>query len=79
MRKPSVMPQQALALANSELALAQAQVLADKLWRDTSGDADRFIARAFEQILARSPKFEEQILPRVFGRVADPTGQRQNT
>jgi hypothetical protein len=59
MRKPSVMPQQALALANSELAIAQAQALSDKLWRECNGDTDSFIACAFERILARAPKLEE--------------------
>jgi hypothetical protein len=55
-RRPSVMPQQALALANSELAIAQARALAKTL--ETRGD-DEFIAEAFRRILARGPNAEE--------------------
>ena len=54
-RKPTVMPQQALALANSELALAQAKVLARKLAAE-SRDDDDFIRRACWRVLARRPK-----------------------
>jgi hypothetical protein len=59
-RRPSVMPQQALALANSELAIAQARSLAKTL----SGEVrdDEFITEAFRRILARPPKAEEKSL-----------------
>lgn len=57
-RRPSVMPQQALALANSEMALAQAKVLAKAVSAETEGDSG-FIQRAFTRILAREPKAEE--------------------
>ena len=60
-RRPSVMPQQALALANSELALTQAHVLATALGGDDRGDED-FVRRAFARILAREAKKEEQLL-----------------
>src|SRR5439155_7548334 len=66
MRKPSVMPQQALALANSELALNQAQILSDKLLREVEGDSQRFIDLAFARSLARPPKPEEASLCREF-------------
>ncbi|HEV8543745.1 MAG TPA: DUF1553 domain-containing protein [Verrucomicrobiae bacterium] len=56
-RHPTVMPQQALALANSKIALAEARTLAAKL-DDTQPDSE-FISRAFEKILARDPKPEE--------------------
>jgi hypothetical protein len=65
------MPQQALALANSELALNQAQVLATKLLAQSSDDSEKFITLAFAQILARSPKAEEARVCREF--LANPT------
>ena len=58
-RKPSVVPQQALALANSELGLAQARVLARELGSATGGDRSRFLTQAFRRILARRPNSEE--------------------
>jgi len=53
MRKPSVMPQQALALANSEVALRQAEILSAKLVSATREDRQAFVTLAFEKILAR--------------------------
>jgi hypothetical protein len=58
-RKPSVVPQQALALANSELALAQARLLARELSSGTEGDSTRFASLAFRRILARRPSPDE--------------------
>jgi len=66
MRKPSVMPQQALALANSELALNQAQILSERLLHEAGSDSERFIELAFARILARPPKPEEAGLCREF-------------
>jgi hypothetical protein len=60
-RRPSVMPQQALALANSELARAQAQALAKRLSGEVRSD-DEFVSAAFESVLARSPKRQERQL-----------------
>lgn len=74
-RKPSVVPQQALALANSELALAQARVLAVRLQKESDASDDRtFIARAFQHVLARRPTREEVRLCRDFlaGRRGSP-------
>ena len=59
-RRPSVMPQQALALNNSELALHQARVLADRLLHETGTDASHLINQAFQRILARLPTEEER-------------------
>jgi hypothetical protein len=65
-RSTSVLPQQALALSNSELELHQGRVLAHKLWRIIESDrtvADsetRFIRAAFEQVLGRAPSDAEQ-------------------
>jgi hypothetical protein len=63
-RSESIAPQQALAMANSTLTLAQSRVLAKKL-ADQVGDlstADssrRFISEAFVTILCRQPSAEE--------------------
>ena len=65
-RSTSVLPQQALALSNSELELHQGRVLADKLWRRVeaeTAEADReaaFLHKAFEQILGRAPSPAER-------------------
>jgi hypothetical protein len=60
-RTTSVLPQQALALSNSELALRESSLLARRLWQaveaETAG-ADRemtFLQAAFEQVLGRPP------------------------
>ena len=71
-RQHSVIPQQALALANSPLAIAQARVLARKL----AGEAD-FVAAAFEQALGRRPTEAEratcdEFLKRQAFRLSDP-------
>ncbi len=64
-RRESVVPQQALALMNSALALDQGRTLAEKLTKET-GDRDEepinaaFIAAAFEQVLSRFPTADEK-------------------
>ena len=62
-RRPSVMPQQALALANSELAFTEARRLAKHLATD---DDEGFVRSAFAQVLARRPTVEEARLGRDF-------------
>jgi hypothetical protein len=52
-RKESVVPQQALALANSELSLAQSRLLARSLAARVAPDPAAFAAAAFERVLAR--------------------------
>jgi hypothetical protein len=64
-RSTSVLPQQALALSNSELELHQGRVLAGKLWRavESGPEADRepaFLHAAFEQIVGRAPSAAER-------------------
>ncbi len=59
-RRPSVMPQQALALGNSELAARQARALATKLTAESGGNDIRFIELAFQRILARGPTEAER-------------------
>jgi hypothetical protein len=65
-RSESVVPQQALALANSSLCLEQARLLARSLTREIDGDFSRsrrarfqsddaFIDAAFERVLGRFP------------------------
>jgi mono/diheme cytochrome c family protein len=57
-RNVSVVPQQALALVNSPLAVEHARRLAGKL-SDECESRDKFIVIAFEQILSRRPTSEE--------------------
>jgi hypothetical protein len=64
-RRPTVVPQQALALANSELSLAEAHRLSEKLSTTASDDA-QFVADAIERIFARRPKEDEAKLCRAF-------------
>jgi hypothetical protein len=64
-RHESVIPQQALALANSALALSQsrrlAQRLVDTLRSEPAGLSNAsFVTAAFEQILSRAPSAEER-------------------
>jgi len=56
-RTTSVLPQQALALTNSELALRMSRVLAGKL-SAAKTDAE-FVTAAFEQVLSRPPRAAE--------------------
>jgi hypothetical protein len=62
-RTTSVLPQQALALSNSELELHQGRVLAGKIWLAVEVEADReaaFLRAAFEQVLGRAPSSAER-------------------
>jgi hypothetical protein len=59
-RSESIVPQQALALANSSLALAQSRRLAGTLTRRVGpSDAAAFVRAGFEQVLGRPPTAEE--------------------
>ena len=86
-RTESIAPQQALAMANSSLTLAQARVLAKKLsetpmqknQETASGTPDdaRFIELAFERVLCREPTSDEraacaEFLTEQSKRLADP-------
>jgi hypothetical protein len=57
-RKQSIVPQQALALANSELSITHGRILARALDR-MAKDAAAFTVAAFEKILSRSPTTDE--------------------
>jgi hypothetical protein len=71
-RSTSVLPQQALALSNSEVELHQGRVLAGKLWRAAEAEnvpTEReaaFLGMAFEQILGRAPSPAERDASAVF-------------
>ena len=81
-RTDSIMPQQALSLVNSHLALTQSRLLARDLSKAAttaapSSDAD-FIRLAFERVLSRSPQLDEltktdAFLQRQAAAFADPT------
>lgn len=59
-RKESILPQQSLALFNSELTLRHAQVLAKDVTARVSGDAE-FTTAAFERVLSRPPTEAEAV------------------
>jgi hypothetical protein len=59
-RKTTVMPHQALALANSELAFAQAKVLAGELTKSCGDDKIKFVREAFLRVLSREPSRKER-------------------
>ncbi|MFP6764669.1 MAG: DUF1553 domain-containing protein, partial [Planctomycetaceae bacterium] len=66
-RKPSVVPQQALALSNSALALGMSRRLAGELSQqagqgDSAESRHAFITAAFERILSRSPDQTDRAL-----------------
>jgi uncharacterized protein DUF1553/uncharacterized protein DUF1549 len=59
-RSESLVPQQALALANSSLALEQSRLLARSLsGKIGTSDAAAFVKAGFEQVLSRPPTTEE--------------------
>ncbi len=81
-RSESIAPQQALAMANSTLTLAQSRILAkklsDSLGHVASGEAPRrFVANAFVRILCREPSDAElatclEFLTEQAAKLADP-------
>jgi len=58
-RKESIIPQQALALANSELSIRMARLVARDLAAKNGVDVAGFIAAAFRRVLSRSPMPDE--------------------
>jgi hypothetical protein len=58
-RAETIVPQQALALANSTLSVGASRVLAGSLWKE-AGDPARFLALAFETVLGRPPTAAER-------------------
>ena len=57
-RSTSIIPQQALAMANSKLAQDQSRILAKKMWAST-GKETAFVTAIFEQLLTRLPEPKE--------------------
>jgi hypothetical protein len=74
-RHPTVVPQQALALANNELTSREARALAKKLEIGCGNDDRAFVQSAFERILTRKPTAEELSVCVSFleGRQQDPS------
>jgi hypothetical protein len=58
-RKESIVPQQALALANSELTLVQARIIARQLHAASPSVDSQFVAAAYERVLSRHATPEE--------------------
>ncbi len=58
-RPVTVMPHQALAMANSELTFTQADALAETLTANAGKDDAKFITGAYERVLARKPTKDE--------------------
>jgi hypothetical protein len=68
-RSRSIIPQQALTLANSTLALDASRKLAATIWREVAekpAAESRFVELAFKQMLARQPSDEEVTTCREF-------------
>jgi mono/diheme cytochrome c family protein len=59
-RFESIVPQQALALSNSEMSFTQSRLLARKISDKVGDDSAQFVATAFERILARAPSTQEE-------------------
>jgi hypothetical protein len=60
-RKDSIIPQQALALFNSEMTIHMARILARDLSAKAGSDNGAFITAAFERVLTRSPTSAEML------------------
>jgi Protein of unknown function (DUF1553)/Protein of unknown function (DUF1549) len=59
-RKESILPQQALALSNSELVTQHARITAHALAAKVGDDPAAFITAAFERVLSRPPTADEK-------------------
>jgi hypothetical protein len=64
-RHVSIVPHQALALFNSQLALVQSRVLARRLSQEFD-DTDAFIQSVFEHVLSRPASVKESIICKTF-------------
>jgi hypothetical protein len=58
-RTESIVPQQALALMNSDLTRSQAKLIAQTLAAKMGAEPERFIKAAFERVLCRPPSADE--------------------
>jgi len=81
-REESVIPQQALVLANSDLSLSQSRKLARRLWKQSQASSTpnkAFIVAVFYQLLSRRPTRPELVVCEEFlrrqpKRLADQSG-----
>src|SRR5262249_24247140 len=60
-RKDSIIPQQALALFNSEMTIRMSRILARDLSAKVGSDNSAFVTAAFERVLTRSPTSAEML------------------
>ena len=65
-RRPSVTPQQALAMLNNELSLSHVGGIAEKLRKECGTETDLLIGHAFRLLLARTPRSDEIAVCREF-------------
>jgi hypothetical protein len=65
-RKESIVPQQALALANSEWTFVQARIIARQLHQSCGTDDVGFVKEAFKRVLSRVPTADETITSLAF-------------
>jgi hypothetical protein len=80
-RRQAIMPQQALALGNSDLALTHARRAARRLHAEAASDEGKFVSLAFERVLSRQPTAEEKAECVAFLRARsgrDPLRAREN-
>src|SRR5262249_41813011 len=61
LRRHAIMPQQALALVNSDLAVRSARLAAGALAERAGPDPGRFTVLAFERVLSRPPTAQEKV------------------
>ncbi|MFP6899861.1 MAG: PSD1 and planctomycete cytochrome C domain-containing protein [Opitutales bacterium] len=78
-RSESIVPQQALALSNSKLALGMAGVIAERIHQSSvKDDQDAFIVQAFTTLLGRSPDEQEKKECQAFlGELSDLLSKRK--
>ena len=81
LRRPTVNPQQALALSNSELTLREARRFAQVFWNEKAGN-ESFVRNSFRRLLTREPSKLEMAACREFlaqqGTQHSPARAREN-
>jgi hypothetical protein len=60
-RFESIVPQQALALSNSQMSFTHSRLLARKISDRVGDNASEFVVNVFKRVLARAPSTEEEI------------------
>ena len=81
LRRPTVNPQQALALSNSELTLREARRFTQVVWSEKADD-ESFVRNSFRRLLTREPNKQELAACREFlavpGANRSPERAREN-